>query len=204
MLSFPKKSYNFFSKAKCCSKFILRRLKANMTKNPAGIKEKYNDRRHIPQTRTIPKIKREKIAENKDKKTILCHFISPSVIANSNFRGKIYSPTASIATGDAGFLRFGRAIIRKSPSEKVRRSKNGRRVFSCHPLGSDNTAGFEVSGALLSPVRPWVAVPNTTVFQTAPRQFPRDRVGLLTSKIGRIQPRVRIPRGRVFSRHPAG
>ena len=104
MLSFSKKSYNFFSKAKCCSKFILRRLKANMTKNPAGIKEKYNDRRHIPQTRTIPKIKREKIAENKDKKTILCHFISPSVIANSNFRGKIYSPTVAIATGDAGFL----------------------------------------------------------------------------------------------------
>ena len=82
--------------------------------------------------------------------------------------------------------------------------KNGRRVFCRHPLGSDNTANFEVSGALLSPVRPWVAVPNTTVFQTAPRQFPRDRVGLLTSKIGRIQPRVRIPRGRVFSRHPAG
>ena len=78
-----------------------------MTNNPAGIKEKYNDRRHIPQTRTIPKIKREKIAENKDKKTILCHFISPSVIANSNFRGKISSPTVAIANENAGFLRPG-------------------------------------------------------------------------------------------------
>ena len=35
-----------------------------------------------------------------------------------------------VANEDAGFLRSGRAFIRQSPSEKVRRSKNGRRVFS--------------------------------------------------------------------------
>jgi len=65
----------------------------------------------------------------------ICHFISPSVIANSNFRGKIYSPTAAIANEGTGFLRFGRAIIRKSPSEKVRKSKNGRRVFAVAGFG---------------------------------------------------------------------
>ena len=43
-----------------------------------------------------------------------------------------------------------------------------------------------------------------SVLKTAPPQFPRDRVGLLTSKLSRIQSPVRIPRERVFNRPPAG
>ena len=72
-------------------------------------------------------------------------------------------------------------------------TKNGRRVFSCHPLGSDNTANSEFSGALLSPVRPWVAVPNSTVLQTSPAAYRQGKVEQAELKTGAILPMVRIP-----------
>ena len=43
--------------------------------------------------------------------------------------GVIYSPLALIANEESGFPRSGRTIIRKSPSEKVQWSQNGRRVL---------------------------------------------------------------------------